>query len=256
MSAVKQFESLSTSYVNLAGLLRYLRQQDFVGTVKVKVEAYEAKVELRGAEPPSVSEIDPNSHQATSTPGAMERLMVHSREPGGTITVFDQQATDDAVALETIAEPVMPAAFAEHQDAVADEPAVVHVDWSDLLDAGGKVIGAVERALGTVGADFESSLRDARIQLGDDYPFLDPTGNGFSYANKRIELRESTSPNAFVTAVSECLHRVVNKNAVAPDGKRFRETVAIELAVAARIRPNGLSEFTSRLDRIAGTRVL
>ena len=256
MSAVKQFESLSTSYVNLAGLLRFLRQQNFVGTVKVQVETYEAEVEMRGEEPPLVSEIDSNSRRATSTPGALERLMVHAREPGGTIIVLDHHAADDAEPLQTKGEADMPAVFGEEQDAIADEPAVVQVDWSDLLDAGGKVIGAVERALGTAGADFESSFRDARIQLGDDYPFIDPTGNGFTYANKRIELRESTSANAFVTAVSECLHRVVNKVAAGQESVRLRETVAIELAVAARIRPNGLSEFTDRLDRIAGTRVL
>ncbi|HEV7397200.1 MAG TPA: hypothetical protein VGN86_11865 [Pyrinomonadaceae bacterium] len=253
---VKQFESLSTSYINLAGLLRFLRQQNFVGTVKVQVEMYEAEVELRGAEPPLVSEIDSNSGRATSTPGALERLMVHAREPGGTIIVLDHQAADDAEPPQTKGESIMSPVFAEDQDATADEPEIAQVDWSDLLDAGGKVIGAVERALGTAGADFESSFRDARIQLGDDYPFIDPTGNGFSYANKRIELRESTSPGAFVTAVSECLHRVVNKIATGQDSIRLRETVAIELAVAARIRPNGLSEFTGHLDRIAGTRVL
>jgi hypothetical protein len=255
MSEVKQFDSLNTSYVNLAAFIRDLRAQNFTGLIRVKLDHYEAEVQLNGPGEPTVAELNSAGAAAAKTAGAMERLLVHAREPGGTITVYEAGETPAAADESRGTEP--------HQDVgqlFASEillaPPVNEVDWSDLLDAAGKLIGAVERAVRTSGADFESSFRAARIQLGDDYPFLDPTGNGISYADKRLILNEHPSGTAFVTALSECLRRVVNKIAIGKDSKRFRETVAIELAVAARLRPTGLNEFMSQLDRIAGTRVL
>jgi hypothetical protein len=266
MAVVKQFDSVSTSYVNLAALIRHLREQTFVGTIYVLLNQYEAEVRLHGADAPTVSEIDPVTHRASETEGAMERLLVHAREPGGKITVYGSDDEKGANLDETI----KASANSVEQDKevmTAPSPFVTSftpataapeetVDWADLLDAGGKVVGAVERAVESIGADFESSFRAACIQLGDDYPFLDPTSNGLSYANKTITLNAEPSVNAFVTALSECLRRITNKLAIGKESRRFRETVAIELAIAARMRPNGLGRFKPQLDRIAGTRVL
>jgi len=265
MAAVKKFDSVSTSYVNLAAFIRHLREQNFAGTVHVLLNQYEAEVRLNGPGAPIVSEIDPVSRRASETDGAMERLLVHAREPGGKITVYGSDNYTDAGEDESKADAnsarqdgeVLPApppfAFPVTSGTA---PAEETVDWADLLDAGGKVVGAVERAVQSIGADFESSFRAACIQLGDDYPFLDPTSNGLSYANKTITLNAEPSVNAFVTALSECMRRITNKLAIGKESKRFRETVAIELAVAARMRPRGLGRFKPQLDRIAGTRVL
>jgi hypothetical protein len=54
MNVIKQFDRLSTNYVILAGLLRYLREQNFIGKVQISVSGYEAEIEMRGAEPPQV----------------------------------------------------------------------------------------------------------------------------------------------------------------------------------------------------------
>jgi hypothetical protein len=118
------------------------------------------------------------------------------------------------------------------------------------------VIGGVERAVVHVGGNFELIFRTACIKLGDDYPFLDPTTGGLTYAARTITLNDRPATNIFVTALVECLRRITNQLAIGKESKRFRETVAIELAVAARMRPKGLSQFTPQLNQIAGTRVL
>jgi hypothetical protein len=253
MGAVKQFTSLSTSYVNLAALLRYLRDQAFTGSVHLVVDHYEAEVQFHGSDAPTASEINPTTRELSQTPGAMERLLVHAREPGGTITVFSAAAESESVSNAEVQ-----AAADEDSDTTPSQPPANDSapDWPELLDSGGKVIGAVEQALNASGANFESSFHAARIELGDDYPFLDPTGNGLNYAHRTIVLNSHPNSSAFVTGLSECLRKVVNKMATGKESQRFRESVAIELAVAARLRPNGLGEFTLQLDRIAGTRVL
>ena len=268
MGAVKQFDSLNTSYVSLSGLIRHLREQEFAGSIQVVLSGYEAEVRLNGKGAAAVSEIDPATRRASQTEGAMERMLVHAREPGVTITVYEKEgvhevnsdqeikptansaADDDDVTATSPFQSPLPSATATPSE-VPDT-----IDWEDLLEVGGMLIASVEWAVQSLGADFDSDFRVARIELGDDYPFLDPSGNGLTYANKTIKLGDQPSRNAFVTGLSECLRRIVNKRANGKQGKRFRESVAIELAVAARIRPKGLGKFTAQLDRITGTRVL
>ncbi len=265
MNTIKKFANLNTSYVNLAGLLRQLREEQFIGTVHLVLDQYEAEVHLSAASEPTVLEINRSNGRSSESHGAMERLLVHAREPGGKITVYEPtplgtaEADDRSMAVKPRSAPGSPPAFATAfpapAEAATEEPAS-EVDWADLLEAGGKLIGAVERAVTHMGADFTAAFRAARLELGDDYPFLDPTLDGMDYRDKMITLKAQPAPRTFVTALAECLRRVINKLAIGNDGKRFRETVAIELAVAARMRANGLSQFTEKLSLIAGTQVL
>ena len=253
MAAIKQFASLSTSYVNLGALIRHLRAQNFTGAIRVALDQYAADVFLDGQEPVSVLEIDPATRRASKNEGAMERLLVHAREPGGAITVYEGKPQ---VAFGYMTEAFVRPFENNHDEVTETTPPPEDVDWDDLLDTGSKLVGAVERAAQSLGADFDSSFRAACVELGDDYPFLDPTGKGLTYANGVITLGEQPSGNVFVTALSESLRRIVNKLAIGKGGKRFRESVAIELAIAARMRAKGMGQFTPQLDRIAGTKVL
>jgi len=59
-----------------------------------------------------------------------------------------------------------------------------------MTKVSGELIGAVERALYGAGVDFADLLRSARVELADDYPFLDPTSNEFQYANSVVTLKD------------------------------------------------------------------
>ena len=251
MAAVKQFDNLNTSYVNLAALLRYLREQNFSGSIHVALNQYEAEMFLTGSGAAAVFEIDRASGVPAQDDGAMERMLVHAREPGGTITVYEGKTQPDGP-TGTEGESSV-AGFAD-QITTAPAPPVEPVDWADLFRTSADLIAAVERAVASAGADFATNFRAACIAVGDDYPFLDPTVSDFKYANGTVSLGASPEKSAYVKGLSECLRRIVNKLAIDKEGKRFRERVAVELAVAARTRT--LGEFKVQLDKIAGTRVL
>jgi hypothetical protein len=252
MGAIKRFDNLNTSFVNLAAFIRYLRAQNFSGSVHVAIGQYEAEIFLKGSDPTVVFEIDRAAGSSSQDEGAIERVLVHAREPGGTITVYEGK-TEPGSAVEPHTESAGPA-FTDEEIPVATAAPDEEVDWDELLRAGGDTIAAVEGAVQSSGLDFAANLRTACIELGDDYPFLDPSASNFSYANGAITLNDRPSANAYVTGLSEGLRRLVNKLAIDKEGKRFRERVAVELAVASRMRPVGA--FTPLLDRIAGTRVL
>ena len=127
-----------------------------------------------------------------------------------------------------------------------------------MTKVSGELIGAVERAVYGAGVDFADLLRSARVELADDYPFLDPTSNEFQYANAVVTLKDEPSPSAYVAGLSELLRRIVNKAAEGDRARRMRERVALELAIVARKQSDALkrSGFHDQLDRIAGTKVI
>ena len=131
-------------------------------------------------------------------------------------------------------------------------------EWTAMTNTSGELIGAVERAVYGAGVDFADLLRSARVELADDYPFLDPTSNEFQYANAVVTLKDEPSPSAYVAGLSELLRRIVNKVAEGDRARRMRERVAVELAIVARKQGDALerSGFHEHLDRIAGTKVI
>ena len=62
MAEPLKFDSLNTSYVNLAAFIRHLRESNFTGRLHVALDQYEADVFLYGKDAPSVWE---NDHAAS-----------------------------------------------------------------------------------------------------------------------------------------------------------------------------------------------
>ena len=278
------YENLDTSFVNLWALLRHLSQRAFVGRVHVEMRDYSADVFLNGSNTPLVHEVDRAAGTEVLEAAAMHRLVLRARETPGTISVFE--GADEAVAVRS----AEPAAKTENFDSTAavDElfpappsaaplirgpqssagaslPAAPvptepdgMVEWHDVAKVSGELIGGVERALNGANSDFTSLFRAARLELADDYTFLDPTSGGLEYSNSVATAREELPVSAYVAGLSEALRRVVDKTATGDRARRVRERVALNLSLVARKRREVLkrSGFQAQLDRIAGTKVI
>ena len=246
-------ENLDTAYVNLAALLRYLQGREFSGRVHVELDEYEADIFLSAGERQRVREKDYATGRQEEGEDALQRLLVRGREPGGLVSVYenrDEAGEEDSSSVEDSG--AMPA---ETEEAgVGGEEG----EWLDLVRLGGELIATIERAALSAGADFVNIFRAVRIEMADDYSFLDPSAGRFEYANGIIRLRAKPSASAYVAGVSEAMRRVVDRIAVGPRRTTVRERVALELAVLARRRQSQLAKFkfTPQFDRIAGTRVL
>lgn len=287
------YENLDTAFVNLWALLRKLSQQGFIGRVHVELKDYTADVFMTGSSTPLVHEIDRTAGTETLEETALHRLVLRVRETPGTISVFE--GADEAVAVqgtavleatpdESVSAAESPAGdlqMHEAQETEANEFSVVNeasaepvstpiepaapsaepidkIEWGAIVKASGELVGGVERALVGAGADFNSLFNDARLELADDYTFLDPMSGEFSYSNSVVTLGGSVPAAAYVSGLSETLRRVVDAVATGDRARRVRERVALELLSVARKRREILerSNFLSQLDRIAGTKVL
>lgn len=243
MNSPKNFETLDTSFVSLAALIRYLREQKFNGRLHLSLQDYESDVFLYGEEQPSVWEKDLTTGREARGDDALQRLLVRAREPGGVITVYE--------GLTGTSNP------AQASDAAnVDQGKVEDLTDANLIEASAELINAVERAVQSTGIEFAEEFRIARIGIGDDYPFLDPTLGGFEYTNCNVVVQTIPSERSYVRALTECLRGVVDRVAAKTDETRFRERVAVELAISARRNEKALGSFVEQLDRIAGTRVL
>src|SRR5712692_1777497 len=277
------YENLDTSFVNLWSLLRHLSQRAFVGRVHVEMDDYSADVFLTGSNTPLVHEVDRAAGTDVLEEAAMHRLVLRARESPGTISVFE--GADEAVAVRNVEPAATPKTV--ESTATVDELSVTPptaapltgesqssgreaspaaqvttepeetVEWHDVVKVSGELIGGVERALNGANSDFTSLFRAARLELADDYTFLDPTSGSLEYSNSVATAREELPVNAYVAGLSEALRRVVDKVATGERARRVRERVALDLALVARKRREVLkrSGFQAQLDRIAGTRV-
>jgi len=283
------YENLDTTFVNLWSLLRNLSQREFIGRVHVESKDYSADIFLNGSSTPLVHEIDRAAGTDTIEEGALHRVVLRARETPGTISVHEgadeaspQQKHPDTIAPPVDAGsdnsappakpddiepaeplPVSPSLYVDQTPAAQqiDEeiyPTGSYQDWPAILLTAGELIGAVERAVSASGENFKSLLEATRLELADDYSFLDPIVSAFDYEHGVATLKREIPVRVFVAAISEMLRRIVNRVAVADRARRVRERVALEMLTVARARADVLdrSGFQSQLDRIAGTRVI
>src|SRR5690349_11098767 len=94
------YENLDTSFVNLAALVRYLRPREFVGRIKIELNNYQAEIVLLDGNKISVREHDKISGRIAEGEEAFQRILIRSREAGGTIHVY-QAVTAEAVPPQT-----------------------------------------------------------------------------------------------------------------------------------------------------------
>lgn len=259
------YEKLDTAYVNLAALLRYLQRRNFTGRVHVEMDKYEADVFLSATGSLDARETDHAMGREAQGEAALQRLIVRAMEAGGLISIYEEieeetDASRPASTTSAAAEATARAEDAEDDDDSLPqaEEAEAEADWGALLRLSGEIVGAVERAALSVGVEFHPAFQAARLDVADDFSFLDPSSARFEYANSEVRLQAEPTAKAYIAGIGACLRRTVEKLATGENEGRVRERIALQLAVVARRRQAEITrlKLTPLLDRIAGTRVL
>jgi hypothetical protein len=287
------YENLDTTFVNLWSLLRNLTQRGFIGRVRVELQDYSADILMTGSSTPLVQEIDRTGGVEQRKEGALHRLVLRAGETPGTINVYEGPSESARRPAPTTHNPAPPPravtergnvsppgdlqtgaeretfSFEVESPAERSIPPVPRHDESspdaaseaDVPTAtmiAGELIAAVERALRAAGADFDSLFHTTRIELADDYSFLDPLSSDFTYANGAVTLDDRVPSGSLTSGLSEALRRLTDKVAVGDRERRVRERVALELLSVGRRRKRALEHtgFHQHLDRIAGTKVM
>ena len=98
-------KNLNTSYVNLSALLKFLRQQKFVGRVHFETKGYEADIFFTPENELSTRENDHLAGRISAGREVLPRILVRAHEPGGIINVYDEIEEEVSVKTEDLPEP-------------------------------------------------------------------------------------------------------------------------------------------------------
>jgi hypothetical protein len=246
------YENLDTSFVNLAELIRYLQRRDFAGWIHVELDEYDADIFLKGQTEPRVRETDHASGREGSGADALRRILVRSSAPGGLVSIYEFEGK------ETGGRSAGAVAVLEDSFQAWSNQTGAKIEDYDPAELCAELIAAVERAVSSIDADFDVVFRAARLELAEDFTFLDPSAGSFEYSNGVVTLRLRPVPGSFMKGVGEALRRAIDKSASGYRAKMLRERVATDLGVLARRKQTLFTQANTGplLDRIAGTRVL
>ncbi|MDH3493635.1 MAG: hypothetical protein OEM82_08810 [Acidobacteriota bacterium] len=88
-------QNLDTTFVNLSALIKYLRKRQFVGIVNIQLNGYRAEIHLKANHKIDVREDDRISGRISTGKEAFQRVLIRSREPGGSINVYQLKITEN-----------------------------------------------------------------------------------------------------------------------------------------------------------------
>jgi hypothetical protein len=231
-----------------------LRVRETPGTITV----FEGADEAVAVQATALSETSPEESDSSA-----KSKMDHQSTSQAPATAIDASSVIDASGEQALPkakarEPEPSPATQLVEPALPVVEPVDEIEWAAIVKASGELVGGVERALSGPGTDFNSLFDGARLELADDYTFLDPMSGEFTYSDSVVTLGSKLPVGSYVIGLSETLRRVVDAVAIGDRARRVRERVALELVSVARKRRDILerSGFLSKLDRIAGTKVL
>src|SRR6187200_2749114 len=81
-------QNLNTSFVNVGALVRYLRQLQFVGSIRVEMSSYEADIIFTSSKTIQAREYDHIAGRISQGEHALQRILIRSKEPHGRVHVF------------------------------------------------------------------------------------------------------------------------------------------------------------------------
>jgi hypothetical protein len=225
-----------------------LRARGAPGTINVFAGADEATVE-----------------QSPATASMPETLAASSAKPTGFETATTNPRTSEAAPPPTATRepethfeipPTPPASSSGVVESVYRSGS--YQDWPAILTVSGELIGAVERGVNAAGGNFASIFDAVRLELADDYDFLDPFAQTLRYSAGVVSLRTEPAVSVFVSGLGEALRRTINTVAIGDRARRIRERIALEMLPVVRKHAEVLerSGWRAQLDRIVGTTVM
>ncbi|CAN5436747.1 hypothetical protein BH20ACI1_BH20ACI1_32570 [soil metagenome] len=127
-------------------------------------------------------------------------------------------------------------------------------EWQTLLGLTAEILNTVDKTLAESNLDFPSAFEKARLEISEDYPFLNPASGVFDYKNGKISMDEQISATLFVVSINETLRRIFEKLGNNPKFAEVHRAVMQRIIVLIRQRKPLYDKFsiTPELEKIVG----
>jgi hypothetical protein len=192
-------QNLSTSFVDLSLLIRFLRDRRFTGTVRVEWDGYDGEIFFTRSPRIQAREYDRSIGRIAQGQNAFRRILQRSRRPSGKIHVVK---SDPARTAEVLRKPfVDERIIAQARGTVYGKcdqiatlskelpepplPAVLRDDTRAALLATDLLL-TFKEAFERSKISFDTAFAIACELKADEYPFLDPDSEDFSFYKDEI----------------------------------------------------------------------
>ena len=215
-------QNLNTSFVNVTKLVRYLRDLQFVGSIRIELSSYEADIVFTSSRTIVAREYDHIAGLISQDSEALKRILVRAREPHGRLHVFKAvegyaghdagsvfvDRTIVAQAREMAANPGGRMASTAQREMFMDD-----ADGENAL-----VLGALSELLRTIDEvfakgklSFAAAFEIACDAIAADYGFISAHGRALRYRDGEIMLRSTADASTVVSAVFAALRPIFKR---------------------------------------------
>lgn len=229
-------QNLSTSFVDVDALVRYLRGLQFVGSVHIEMCGYEADIIFTASNRLQARECDHATGLTAQGAEAFRRILVKARESHGRIHVYQSSnGLAETVSGNTHVDAGIAARARLTISALSDSPAP-HImpnskpkitgGWDVLLNLTAELLHTVEESLEGAGLSFAEEFAKACAAVAEDYPFIHPNRGLFEYRCGSVRFATMLSRERFLSAVLKAVERIFNRLLDEPQLSGLREKTA------------------------------
>jgi len=215
-------QNLNTSFVNVAALVRYLRDLQFVGSIRLELSSYEADITFTTARTIIAREYDHIDGRISQGTDALKRILIRAREPHGRVHVYkavegyagndDTPVFIDRGILNKAREMAANtggkvASMAQYEFVLNNsdgESALVLGELSELLRA-------IDEILARGRLSFAAAFGLACDAIARDYPFMSSDGRALRYKDGEIKLNSIADVSTVVSAVFAALRPIFDR---------------------------------------------
>lgn len=217
--------NLSTSFVNLAALLRHLRRLQFVGTISVELSSYDAEIELLSSGAIRAVERDYSDGRVEIGDGALQRILIRAREAGGLIQVYRAGEVNRVFIDRKIvagANRMLNGKFDTHvsnfEGVNPSEPTIMKMNvpespenWSELLSIMTELLRTLDDSLSSANIEFSDAFQTACGFASFNHPFLDPETDVVTYRDGYISVRSKVSNQELSDGLVEAISHIMDR---------------------------------------------
>jgi hypothetical protein len=257
-------QNLSTSFVDLTLLVRFLRDRRFTGTVRVEWEGYDGEIFFTHSPRLHAREYDRSVGRIAQGQNAFRRILQRSRRPSGKIHVvkIDPAQTADILRKPFIDEQIIAQArgtvFGKGDQiatistqAPAPATAVRNDDTRSALLATDLLL-TFKEAFEKSKISFDTAFAIACELKADEYPFLDPVGDDFSFYKDEIFISGSVDTLDLFEGIITALRHILDR--LTADGRFTNSAVylrhRLQLHLSSRNNDYRDLRVTSIVDRL------
>ena len=257
-------QNLSTSFVDLTLLVRFLRDRRFTGTVRVEWDGYDGEIFFTRSPRIHAREYDRSIGRIAQGQNAFRRILQRSRRPSGKIRIVKNDPERTAEVLrkpfvdERIAAQARRTVFG-NSDQKATLPSTESTPTARLLgdDTRAALLATdllltFKEAFEKTKVKFDTAFAIACELKSDEFPFLDPDRDDFSFYKDEIFVGGSIDTLDLFQGIVCALRHVLDH--VGADG-RFTNCVVylrhrLQLHLSSRNNDYRDLRLTSIVDRL------